>query len=261
MKVFVFSRNNLVFYAGLTLVLAVLVGLRSNDYIAAVNTNTRLLPIYSVETPEKNIAITFDSAWEDADTNDILSVLNKYNAKATFFVTGDYLDRCGASAKAFFDAGHEIANHSDQHPHPNKMAKEELEKDTKTCEEKITALTGKANTLYRSPYGEYNNQTVETIHSMGYSFIQWDVDSLDYKGLSAAEIEKRVCGKVKNGSIVLFHTGTKTATTAAGLEAVLSKLSAEGYRFVTVSELIYKDNFYIDNSGRQIPKNEPVPAQ
>ena len=79
--------------------------------------------------------------------------------------------------------------------------------------------------------------------------------ALDYKAWpSAQEIEKRVCDKVKNGSIVLFHTGTKTATTAAGLEAVLSKLSAQGYQFKTVSELIYKDNFYIDNSGRQIQK-------
>lgn len=261
LKIFVCSKNNLIFYAALVVVLAGLIGLRSSDNIAAVNSNTRLLPIYSVETPEKTIAITFDSAWEDADTADILAVLAKYNAKATFFVTGDYLDRCGASAKAFFDAGHEIANHSDQHPHPNKMSRGELEADTKKCEEKILALTGKANTLYRSPYGEYNNQTVETINNMGYSFIQWDVDSLDYKGLSAQEIEKRVCDKVKNGSIVLFHTGTKTATTAAGLEAVLSKLSAQGYQFKTVSELIYKDNFYIDNSGRQIQKSAPAPAQ
>lgn len=110
--------------------------LRSSDNIAAVNSNTRLLPIYSVETLEKTIAITFDSAWEDADTADILAVLAKYNAKATFFVTGDYLDRCGASAKAFFDAGHEIANHSDQHPHPNKLSREALEADTKSVKKK-----------------------------------------------------------------------------------------------------------------------------
>ncbi len=261
MKIFVFSRNNLIFYAVLVVVLAGLIGLRGSGDLAAVNTNARLLPIYSVETPEKYVAITFDSAWEDADTADILAMLEKYNAKATFFVTGDYLDRCGASAKAFFDAGHEIANHSDQHPHPNQMTRQELEADTKACEEKIFALTGRTNTLYRAPYGEYNNQTVETINGMGYSFIQWDVDSLDYKGLSAQEIEKRVCDKVKNGSIILFHTGTKTGTTAAGLEAVLSNLSAQGYQFKPVSELIYTENYTIDNSGRQIKQAQPTPVQ
>lgn len=252
MKIFVFSKNNIIFYFALVAVLTGLIALRGSGYIAAVNANERLVPIYSVETEQKAVAITFDSAWEDADTADILAALDKYGAKATFFVTGDYIDRCGASAKAFFDAGHELANHSDRHLHPNKAPREELQADTKACGDKIFALTGDSKMLYRSPYGEYNNKTIETINSMGYSFIQWDVDSLDYKGLSVQEIEKRVCSKVKNGSIILFHTGTKTAVTAPALDAVLAKLSAEGYEFKTVSELIYKDDFYIDSSGRQI---------
>lgn len=250
MKIFVFSRKSITLYAALAILLAVFTVAKSDGYIDAVSTNSRLLPIYSVQTDEKCVAITFDSAWEDKDTKEILAALSKNNAKATFFVTGDYLDRCGASAKAFFDAGHEIANHSDRHPHPNKMSEQELIDDTKKCEEKIFAVTGRQNTLYRSPYGEYNNQTVSTINSMGYSFIQWDADSLDYKGLSAEEITERICKRVKNGSIILFHTGTEN--TAAALEMLLPKLAGQGYGFKTVSELIYKDSFHIDNSGRQI---------
>ncbi len=250
MKIFVFSKNNVIFYGLLCVCLVCFVALRSSGYIDAVSTSARLLPIYSVETERKCVAITFDSAWGDEDTQQILDVLEKNNARATFFVTGDYLDRCSASAKAFFDAGHEIANHSDMHPHPNKMSKQELIDDTQKCEQKIIALTGKSVMLYRSPYGEYNNSVVETINSMGYSFIQWDADSLDYKGLGAEEIKTRICSRVKNGSIILFHTGTKN--TADALAILLPKLAEQGYSFVPASELIYKDGFYIDNTGRQI---------
>lgn len=233
--------------------LTVFIGVRQSAYVDAVNTNGRLLPIYSVGTDEKCIAITFDCAWGDEDTSAILEALSKNNAKATFFVTGEYLDRCASSAKAFFDAGHEIANHSDGHIHPNKVSAETLLEDTRKCEEKIVKITGTKNTLYRAPYGEYNNQSVSTINGAGYSFIQWDLDSLDYKGLSANEIMGRICPKVKNGSIVLFHTGTKN--TAAALELILPKLAEEGYAFKSVGEMIYKDDFYIDHSGRQI-KNQ-----
>ena len=162
----------------------------------------------------------------------------------------DYLDRCAVSAKAFFDAGHEIANHSNMHPHPNKLSEAQLKEDAKTCEEKIYAITGKNNNLYRAPYGEYNNDTVSTINSMGYYFIQWDADSLDYKNLSDEQICERILKRVKNGSIILFHTGTKN--TASALGKLLPKLSEMGYSFKSVGELIYKDGFYIDNSGRQI---------
>lgn len=232
--------------------LAFFIGVRQDAYVDAVNTNGRVLPIYSVDTPEKCVAITFDSAWGDEDTAKILEALSKNDVKATFFVTGDYLDRCGASAKAFFDAGHEIANHSDSHPHPNKLSAEALLEDTRKCEEKIFAITGKQNTLYRAPYGEYNNATVNTINGAGYSFIQWDADSLDYKGLSPEEITSRILSKVQNGSIVLFHTGTDN--TAAALEMLLPKLAENGYSFKTVGELIYATDYYIDHSGRQIKK-------
>lgn len=253
MKIFLLSRNNIVFYGILVLVLICSGAIRQNAYVDAVSTANRILPIYSVQTDEKCLAITFDSAWGDEDTQKILSVLEKNNAKATFFVTGDYLDRCGESAKAFFDAGHEIANHSDSHPHPNRLSDEKLLEDTEKCEQKIFALTAGSSKLYRAPYGEYNNRTVKTLTDAGYWFIQWDADSLDYKGLSAEEICERILGKVKNGSIVLFHTGT--ANTADALDMLLPKLSGEGYRFCTVGEMIYKTDYYIDHSGRQIKQN------
>lgn len=209
----------------------------------------RKLPIYSVDTPEKSIALTFDCAWDDGDTDAILQVLDKYGVKATFFVTGDYADRCGASVKKFHDAGHEIANHSDMHPHLSRLSAADLTADTEKCSDKLAALTGTRPTLYRAPYGEYNDKVVETVTSLGYSFIQWDCDSLDYKKLTAAQMQARILNNVQNGSILLFHTGTDN--TASALGGILSALGAQGYTFKPVGQLIYKEGYVIDHAGRQ----------
>ncbi len=218
--------------------------------IMAAFAEERKIPIYCVDTNEKKIAITFDCAWEDFDTDRILNVLEKYDARATFFVTGDYVRRCAGSVKKFSDAGHDIGNHSDNHPHPNNLSKEQLKEDTKKCAEEIKKLGIEEKKLYRSPYGEYNNATVSTIEEMGYFFIQWDTDSLDYTKIGTAEIIRRVCDKAKEGSIVLFHTGVEN--TSLALDKILERFSKDGYSFVTVDELIYKENYKIDPAGKQI---------
>lgn len=232
---------------GLFLVLACFV---LGTTIMAAFAEERKIPIYCVDTNEKKIAITFDCAWEDFDTDSILSVLKKYDAKATFFVTGDYVRRCSASVKKFYEAGHDIGNHSDNHPHPNNLTEKKLKEDTKKCSEEIKKLGIEEKKLYRSPYGEYNNKTVSTIEEMGYFFIQWDTDSLDYTKISTEEIVKRVSGKAKEGSVVLFHTGVQN--TSSALDKILEKFSKEGYSFVTVDELIYKENYKTDAAGKQI---------
>ncbi len=209
----------------------------------------RLLPIYSVDTTEQTVALTFDCAWGDEDTDALLKVLDQCGVKATFFVTGDYVDRCAASVKKFHAAGHEIGNHSDLHPHVNKLSQTELTSDTQRCSDKIKAVTGTAPTLYRAPYGEYNNAVVQTVTDLGYSFIQWDCDSLDYKNPDAKAMQTRIAKKVQNGSILLFHTGTKN--TAAALGGIIKDLQSQGYTFKPVGQLIYKEGFYMDHTGRQ----------
>lgn len=210
------------------------------------------IPIYCVDSAEKKIAITFDCAWEDFDTDEILRVLKENEAKATFFVTGDYVRRCAESVKKFYEAGHDIGNHSDNHPHPNSLSAKELTEDTQKCAEEIKKLGIEEKKLYRAPYGEYNDSAVSTINKAGYSFIQWDVDSLDYTGLSVGEIKDRVTKRVKSGSIVLFHTGVEN--TAEALGQILSQLKDEGYSFAGVDELICKEDFFIDHTGKQIKK-------
>lgn len=211
----------------------------------------RILPIYSVERGDNKISLTFDVAWENSNTQELIDILDEYNARATFFVTGDWCDRYAEDVKQFADAGHEIQNHSDFHPHVKGMNVNELITDTKSASQKIRDITGKEPTLYRAPYGEYDDTVMTTVEGMGMKVIQWDVDSLDWKKPDPSAITKKVVNSVKSGSIVLFHNDLENTTEA--LPQILEQLSQKGYEFVPVSELIYTENYTIDPNGMQVP--------
>lgn len=213
----------------------------------------RKLPIYSVENTNKQIALTFDAAWTDDDTDELISILKKYNVKATFFMVGDWIEKYPESAKKFHKAGHVLANHSDSHLHPNNATKEELQADAEKCNEKIKAITGERPILYRAPYGEYNNNAVNAIEEIGMYFIQWSSDSVDWREeYSVERLVENVMKSIDSGGIILMHNGAKH--TPEALPILLEKLISEGYSFVTVDQLILKDNYVIDNTGRQMIK-------
>lgn len=230
---------------------AVAVGVGAVLTSVGTQATERLLPIYCVERGDKKISLTFDVAWENSNTAELIEILDEYDARATFFVTGDWCDRYPDDVKEFAAAGHEIQNHSDQHPHVQGANVNDLISDTKAASLKIEDITGKAPTLYRAPYGEYDNSLITTIQGMGMTVIQWDVDSLDWKEPTPEEITQKVTSGVKSGSIVLFHNDLENTTQA--LPQVLERLSGEGYEFVPVSELIYSGDYTIDPNGMQIP--------
>ena len=211
----------------------------------------RKLPIYSVDRSDKKIALTFDVAWENSNTQELIDILGQYDAKATFFVTGDFCDRYPDDVKMFFDAGHDIQNHSDTHPHVEGINVNDLINDTKECSRKIKMITGVEPTLYRAPYGEFDDSLITTLDGMGMQVIQWDVDSVDWKNPSAEQIKKKILKNVKSGSILLFHNDLENTTEA--LPDILQNLKSQGYEFVAVKDLIYTDNYSIDANGMQIP--------
>lgn len=215
-----------------------------------VSNSIRKLPIYSVDTNDKKIAITFDAAWSAEDTDTLIEILKAHNAKATFFAVGDWVENNPEALKKLFDNGHEIGNHSDTHAAFSKISREEIEKEIVNCNNKIKAITGVAPKLVRAPSGDYDNKSIEVTENLQMKMIQWDCDSLDWKLLSVDEMYSRVTSKVQNGSILLFHNGVEN--TPEALDKILTKLESDGYEFVTVSELIYWDNYEIDHTGRQI---------
>lgn len=141
------------------------------------NESSRKLPIYNVQRDDKVCAISFDAAWGNEDTHDLVEILKNYNVKATFFVVGDWVDKYPESVKELSDAGHDIMNHSDTHPHMTQISKEKMISEVTECDNKIEKITGVKPTLFRPPYGDYNDNVVTTLKEIGHYTIQWDVDS------------------------------------------------------------------------------------
>ena len=119
-----------------------------------------------------------------------------------------------------------------------------------TCNDKIEKITGVRPTLFRAPYGDYNNQMIKNVESINMYTIQWDVDSGDWmEGHTAERIKNDVLKKVKAGSIILFHNAA--VNTPAALPGIIESLIADGYSFSKISDLIYKENYTIDHTGKQ----------
>lgn len=207
------------------------------------------LPIYSVNTEEKNIALTINCAWNADDIDLILQTLEKQQVKLTFFMVGDWIEKNEEAAKKIHQAGHEIANHSYNHPHVNNLNYDKNLEQVNKCSDLIKRITGKPSTLYRGPYGEYNDTVVQAAKDANHITIQWSIDSLDYKSLTGEQMWERIEPKLENGSIILMHNGTEN--TATSLDMLISKIKEKGFTIVPVSELIYKENYTIDNNGVQ----------
>ncbi|MDF2595600.1 MAG: polysaccharide deacetylase family protein [Clostridia bacterium] len=215
--------------------------------------DSKLLPIYCVNTNgEKKVALSFDAAWGAEDTDQLLEILEKYKVKTTFFVVGDWVRKYPVEVKKLAEAGHDIANHSDKHPHMSRMSKEEAKKDIMGAHETIKQATGKETNLFRPPYGEYNNTVIEAARECHYHIVQWDVDSIDWKSEGVQPLIDKVVNhkNLRPGSIILLHNGAKH--TAAALDSIIKGILDKGYEIVPVSELIIQNEPYrLDFEGRQ----------
>lgn len=250
MKLFLLKRRMLAAAACLMAACAMFYAV-NHPAIVGTAATTRQLPIYCVQRDQKMVSISFDAAWGNEDTQQLIDILAKYQVKATFFVVGEWVDKFPESVKALSDAGHEVMNHSNNHAHFSKLSRDQIVADINACNDKIEAVTGTRPTLFRPPYGEYDDNVISSIRSIGMEPIQWDVDSLDWKDLSATDITKRVTAKVQAGSIVLFHNAAKN--TPAALPGIIETLLQDGYTFVPISQIILPQPYTIDHTGRQLP--------
>ncbi|GFN21719.1 MAG: polysaccharide deacetylase family protein [Thermoanaerobacteraceae bacterium] len=242
--------------AGLLLFFA---GMLAGGYLAdrpplavLVGRARRLLPIYSVATTEKKVALSFDATWGAEYTPRILEILRQHNVKTTFFLTNIWLNKYPDVAKKIAAEGHEIGLHSATHPHFTSLSEEEMEQELRENHRMVEEITGYKPELFRPPFGDYNDTVIRVVQRLGYKAIQWDVDSLDWQEhLSADDIYRRVVEGIKPGSIVLFHNNGRY--TADVLGPLLEKLKADGYQVVPVSQMLIKGDYYVDHAGVQRP--------
>jgi len=215
--------------------------------VGVFNTDKHL-PIYSVETDK--VAITFDCAWGAEDIPTILSILKKENVKASFFIVGQWAEKFPDAVKLIANDGHDVANHGYSHLRMSTISKEKCKSEIELCNQKLEELSGVKVKLFRPPYGDYNNTVVDTCNELTCYPIQWNVDSLDWKKeMSKQAILDRIMKRTKPGSIILFHNDTQY--TVELLPKIISQLKAKGLEFAPVSEMIMRDNYYIDDQGRQ----------
>ena len=216
------------------------------------NVSGRNLPIYCVETTEPKVALSFDAAWGNEDTEEILAILKKHDVHVTFFMTGGWVKNYPEDVKTILAAGHDLGNHSENHKNMSQLSSAECREEIMTVHERVKELTGYEMFLFRPPYGDYDNDVITTVENCKYYPIQWDVDSLDWKDYGCDSIIKTVCEHkhLGNGSIILCHNGA--TYTADALDAMISGLKEQGYKIVPVSELIFREKYHMNAEGRQI---------
>ena len=250
-RVFFVRKRTLAIPAGLAAVCALCLITTLPSYVSAASTQ-RQLPIYCVQREDKVCSLTFDAAWGNDDTARILEILAKHNVHATFFMTGGWVDSYPDDVKAIYEGGHDLGNHSQNHKNMSQLSDTEIRNEIMSVHEKVKALTGYDMFLFRPPYGDYDNEVITGVLSCGYYPIQWSIDSLDWKDYGVDDIITRICDnkQLTGGAIILCHNGAKY--TADALDTLLTQLEEKGFQFVPISELIYRENYHLDVTGKQI---------
>ena len=249
MKLLILTRRSLLAIALCLMagIAALSVSVSSTTKAVQTAATPKEVPVYRVESDKKQVAISFDAAWGNEQTNQLLDILDQCKVKATFFLVGDWVDKFPDDVKNIAAKGHDIGNHSNTHPHLPQLSEEMATAEITACNEKIKDLTGKAPTLFRPPYGDYDNMVVGSVKKLGMYCVQWDVDSLDWKDPTPEQMTKTVLDKVTNGSIVLMHNGAKN--TPAALPSIIKGIQDKGYELVLIKDLIPEGEYYTDVQG------------
>ena len=222
---------------------------------------TRELPVYNVDTQEKVLSISFDAAWGSANTEGILDILDRYDVKTTFFLVGFWAEKYPELVAELVARGHEIGNHSATHPHMSQLTQAQIREELRQCSELVRSITGKPTTLFRPPYGEYNDSVVRVSREEGYECVQWNVDSLDWKNLGTQSMITQCTKSVHPGDIVLFHNDSKYILEA--LPTILEYYTQAVYKIIPVSQLLLDGDTWLDHTGKQhlcTPAPAPVPT-
>ncbi|MBQ6337332.1 MAG: polysaccharide deacetylase family protein [Ruminococcus sp.] len=210
----------------------------------------REIPIYYVDTTEKVCAVSFDAAWGNEQTDTLLDILDEYKVKSTFFLVQQWVDKYPDDVKEIYSRGHDVGNHSATHPHMATLSAEEQLEEIRSCNAAVEGLTGKCPTLFRAPYGEYNDNLVKNLRSEGMYCVQWNIDSLDWKDPTPDEMVERIKSKLCPGSIILMHNGA--TNTPEALPRILETIQSEGYTIVPISKLIPPGDYHTDHEGKMI---------
>ncbi|MGI6161154.1 MAG: polysaccharide deacetylase family protein [Christensenellales bacterium] len=247
MRVVIIKKRHMVIAAAVLLVaLGVALGVAPAVEASA---RKREIPVYSVERNDKKIALSLDAAWSGEKTHELMEIFDEHDVKTTFFLCGIWVDANPEELLDIVSHGHELGNHGDNHLHMNSLGTQEIIKEVKSVNDKIYDIAQVECKLFRPPYGEYNNLVVSTVRGMDMEVVQWSADSIDWKKDTPDNIVNRVMKRISPGGIILSHNDAEHVLTY--MPVLIEKLKAEGYEFVTISELLLDGETYVDNNGVQ----------
>ena len=243
-------RLSIVFACVLIGAAALMVATSTAGKIAATMSESREIPIYYVDTQDKVCSLSFDAAWGNEQTNTLLDILDEYEVESTFFIVKQWVDKYPDDVKEIAARGHDVGNHSSTHPHMAELSAEQQLTEIKECNSAIEELTGSSPTLFRAPYGEYDNKLVENLRAEDMYCVQWNIDSLDWKDPTPDEMVERIKSKLVPGSVILMHNGA--TNTLSALPRIIEAIQSEGYTIVPLSELIPEGEYHTDHEGKMI---------
>lgn len=196
------------------------------------------MAIYSVPIKEKVVALTFDLSWGHNTPPAVLHILREYGLRVTFFLSGPWVKIHPEIAKQIAADGHEIGSHGHRHINYTSLTPDQIRLEVMKAQRNIQEVTGQTPRLIRTPNGDYNALVVKTLEEMGYKVIMWDTDSLDWKNPGVDRIVNRVLKRAHPGDIILMHASDTCKQTAEALPQIIEGLTRQGYRIVTLSELL-----------------------
>jgi peptidoglycan/xylan/chitin deacetylase (PgdA/CDA1 family) len=252
MRIFVVKKNTLIRAAiFLLLVIGAIVYTQVAFHEAApASTETAVMPVCRVATEDKAVALTFDTAFGDADyTAQILTVLKNEGAPATFFVMGLWAKEYPEEVDAMVQFGCEIASHSMKHTKYTELSQTDMLADAADAAELLFDMTGYDSEIIRLPYGAFDTQTIMALQGQGYIPMKWSLDSKDWKGYDADKIASTVLNHVESGDVIMFQNNM--AATPEALSAVILGLREQGFKLVTISDLLIGGEYYVDENGTQ----------
>lgn len=189
---------------------------------------------------QKKVAISFDDGPYNYYTEEYIKILKAYNVNATFFLVGNRVKEYPHLTKKIIHEGFEVAGHSYSHSNITKKPPEEIQLDLQNTLSQIIEVTGQGFTLFRPPYGYYNDDVLKIMSENGITTVTWSVDPRDWSGIESNELVKRVVENTNDGDIILLHEGKNN--TLQGLPIILEKLQEKGFEIVSVSELLMKQD-------------------
>ncbi|MEC0127987.1 polysaccharide deacetylase family protein [Paenibacillus pabuli] len=198
--------------------------------------------VWEVPTHDKLIALTFDDGPDPVQTPQILALLQQYQAKGTFFVLGKWAEKFPELIQQEQREGHEIANHTYAHTYAVRSTRaDKYSLEMNEAEKSIVEAGAARPLLFRPPGGYYNDMVIQAAKQQGYTIVlwSWHQDTRDWASPGVSAIVNKVLKNARNGDIVLFHDKVEgKSQTVTALKTILPKLQEQGYRFVTVSELL-----------------------